>query len=227
MKRKITLILGAILIISISQIQAQKTINFRLIINDHEGKPLTGMFRIETSVEVDGYDDTSYKDISVYNGKAFFPVEMEINEEDSGTILVAYYPAEEPYNRILSTPILDDDKYRLESEIIEFTLPDRNELFFELSFGYNEQEIISSTKVGAEREASRSEETTEMMKTYAEAGLDIWVFSAKGGGEMEDSETETNTVRDREMTEDEVSKKYIVKIPTGGLIIEQTNKPSE
>ncbi len=225
MKHKINFILGIILFICIIQVQAQETIKFRLIINDHEGKPLTGMLRIETSIEVDGYEDTNYQDINVYNGKAYFPVEMKIEEGDSGTILVGYYPAEEPYNRILSTPILDDAKFRIESRTIEFILPDRNELFFELSFGYDKQEIISSTKTGAEREASRSEEISEMIKTYAEAGLDIWVFSAKGGGEMVESESETNTIVDREMTEDEVSKKYIVKIPTGGLIIKQTNKP--
>tara|TARA_R110002073_G_C9396067_1_gene574194 strand:+ start:262 stop:927 length:666 start_codon:yes stop_codon:yes gene_type:complete len=220
MKQRIKLIIGIILLICVSQLQAQETINFKLLINDHNDKPLTGMFRIETSVEVDGYDVKNYKDILVFNGAAFFPMELEIQEGETGNILVGFYPAEDPYNREMSTPILDDELFRLEGSL-DFVLGDNNELIFKIFFDYYPQEVISTNKLGAEREAARSSEWYKNIKKGLEVGVDIPFFNASGSLEADEGKSGTETLVDREMSENVLGKRWTVNIPNGGLKIVQ------
>jgi hypothetical protein len=223
MKQKITLILGTILFLSITQIQAQETITLDFTLNDHNGESLTGLLKVKIDVVGDGKDWEDLENIYIYHGSYDQSIDLDIEEGGIAKIMVTYYPNEDPTDEMksrTSTPINEDSKFSFSSRMVRVKLPDTKLLSFDLSLGYEVQEIISSTKAGAEREASKSTELSETAKIYAEAGLSAWIFTAKAGGESEESESETNSTVDREMTENEESKRYQVRIPTGGLKIE-------
>jgi len=225
MKRKITLILGAILLMSTAQIQAQETITLDFTLNDHNEKSLTGLLKVKIDVVGDDKDWLDLENIYIYHGTVDQSVDLDIEEGGLAKIMVTYYPNEDPTDEMesrTSTLINEDSEYAFKTSMVRIKLPETKILSFDLSLAYKVKEIISSTKAGAEREASKSKELSETAKLYAEVG-GSWFITAKAGGESEESESETNTTVDREMTEEEEVQKFQVKIPTGGLKIKSSS----
>lgn len=211
----------------IAPLQAQNTnkkeIILQLTIKDHENRPLTGMLRVDISVT--GAGSRQLPPIYLLDGYIDLPVELNIQEQGSGTIKVYYYPAEEPLSGFHSTPIREGDRFKFTSERLEYYLPENNQLHFKLSLDYKEKEVISTTKNGAVQEISRSQQLSSTTKALAEVGADLWIFSAKTGVEMETGESETNTLTDSKMTESEKGVKYVIRYPTGSLSMKQMNAP--
>tara|TARA_R110002096_G_C14359371_1_gene703833 strand:- start:124 stop:795 length:672 start_codon:yes stop_codon:yes gene_type:complete len=222
MKQRITLIIGTILLICVSQLQAQENekseVAFAFTINDLNDKPLTGM--LTASIEVNRSGDTSYmSNLFLGSGSVRGTELLDMQAGDSGTIMITYNPAEEPRNIYANTPIVDDIQFV--SNNIHFTLPENKELLFKISFASKELEVISSTKTGASKAVTNSKEVSSSMKAYGELEASAWIVTAKAGIESEDAESETNAITDTEMKEDEKAIRYSVKVATGALIIEQ------
>jgi hypothetical protein len=81
---------------------------------------------------------------------------------------------------------------------------------------------ISTSKQGAIQAISSSEKVTKGGKVYAEAegGLPF-ITKVKGGVEVSGSLEDTNTIVDSTMQEGELGIAYKVRLPTGGLVVEQ------
>lgn len=222
MKQKATLIFGILLLVCISQLRAQEKekteVAIAFSINDIKQRPLTGL--ITASIEITRSGDfVEMSNLFLGKGSVRVTKDLDIEVGDSGTIVVTYYPAEEPRNFYASTPIVDSIEFV--SKNIHFTLPENKELIFDVYFESKSIVVISSTKTGASRAATNSKEVSSSMKAYAELEASAWIVTAKAGMETEDVESETNAITDTEMREDEKAISYKVNVATGALIIEQ------
>lgn len=217
-----TFIIGVILLFSASQLQAQENENneiaFSFTINDLNDKPLTGMITASIEVARSG-ESLQLHNLFLGAGSVRATETLDIQPGNSGTIMITYHPAEEPRNIYANTPIVDSIEFV--SNTVNFTLPDNKELLFNISFASKEIEVISATKTGASKTINNSNEVTSSVKAYGELEASAWIVTAKAGFEKENIETEVNTIIDTEMREDDKRIKYVVKVATGGLIIEQ------
>jgi hypothetical protein len=91
-----------------------------------------------------------------------------------------------------------------------------------ISFSASGRRSLSTSKQGAIQAISSSEKVTKGGKVYAEAegGLPF-ITKVKGGVEVSGSLEDTNTIVDSTMQEGELGIAYKVRLPTGGLVVEQ------
>lgn len=229
MKRKINLILGLILLVCITQVQAQEAIPVQFRLTDHNDDALTGMLRVRIML----FGDQIFRDpqdVYIYGGACNLPIDMNLKEGDRGTIKVTYIPSEIPLGKnpdgeemAMSTPLVNEKGIGLDSPPEEFILPAKMELSFDITFAFDDVEVISKNKTGAEREAAKSSEWSKNTKLELEVGMELGFFSASESLEIENGESESKTLIDREMSETEEGKRWTAKIPTGKLTIKQTN----
>ena len=197
-----------------------KIITLGFTINDHRGNALSGEIaadlRVFTSNQMTGTGQ-----ILCTQGAASAQIELDIEEGGTGSIIVFYYPSEDPLDTHMSTPILHDIEFKTDS--INFQLPEeRNELIFTITPRTQTIEIVTNDKTGIVQTLSENTTLSTAAKSYAEVEGNFVFGSAKAGAEFTVGMDTTNGIVDTRMREGEVGKRYDVVYPVGNLILEQS-----
>lgn len=201
----------------------KKEVVLGFTINDHKHNALDGELIADIRVFSSNQLVRTDKMLCT-QGAASTKVELEIEEDGTGSIFVFYYPSEQPTNAHMSTPILYDVEFKTNS--IDFQLPvGRSDLVFKIVPRIQNIEIITNDKTGIVQTLSESTTLSSGEKAYAEAEGGFVFLKAKAGAEFTVGRDETKGFVDARMREGEVGRRYDVDYPAGNLLIEQTNKP--
>lgn len=190
-------------------------------IADSAELPMHGLINADIKLLLPDAEKEILPTFFVNRGLSTVTVKMDIQSGARGQLHVEFLSAKNPYKPAFASDDIDESFPYKGNET--FTIPnDNGPLVFKIAPASKEYTIISTSKQGAIQAISSSEKVTKGGKVYAEAegGLPF-ITKVKGGVEVSGSLEDTNTIVDSTMQEGELGMAYKVRLPTGGLVVEQ------
>jgi hypothetical protein len=207
-----------------SKPRASKTNNKNIVIgfnlSDDSALPMNGLLRADITLLLPGSQPIPIGELIVEAGLTSVTVEMPVKAGVKGQLKVKFFSAFNPYQPANSSADIDLDNPFKGSK--SFTITDDGQaIVFNIAPKSTVYTIISSSKQAAIQAISESEKVTVGGKTYAEAEGSIpFIATGKAGVEVSGSLEDDTTIVDTNMVEGSLGVSFTMRLPTGGLVIE-------